>query len=534
MVPRTRLELVRSCERGILNPLCLPFHHPGPRKVKVHDELLPKVCQLKCLSLLAAFFLLSCATQKRREFEPEALLSLHRPKWFSANEKHSLRDSTGKNQTHLFFDISPEFTEKDQFANVVITTLENSHLAYSVDVVSGQRYYSHSYCNQGDVWNKKSGTFGRPYFSIGFMPRILDQAGDPQKVIVFGGRDRLKASLDHDFVRVRIIGSYIEESCPDANCLSRDTWVSRLVFVAVDPMEPNYSDVKDISDFLVNHSWEKLQPTLENLDGRNFSGDRTYPATRVKKLLLYKESLQLFRKRSAFMSDTEIEKIQKGCHALYDKLWADVGLDRDEDKPSLNQDELRKKLKVREELGDKKKPIGKIARFQRFIKKYFNETATCEKFVYHGNINNDPERFWFYSYIGMYTRLHKEGYYFDCRRKAWTENIYNVNGDPVHLILNEIDLCTDKDIDLAMGYMPNLLKSVKSVLGRHYRFIDYDTHEFGTHRKIYSWVQMKNKKFDCRPDPNRMIMDKMSVFPEDVSWKRWDVIDVANEMKIIY
>ena len=489
---------------------------------------------MKCLSLLAALFLLSCATQKGREFEADALLSIYEPKWFSANEKHSLRDSAGRIQPHLFFDVSPEFTEKDQFANIIITTLENSHLSYNVDVVSGQRYYSHSYCNQGDVWNQKSGTFGRPYFSIGYMPRVLDQAGDPQKVIVFGGRDRLKASLDHHFVRVRIIGSYIEESCPDANCLGRDTWISRLVFVAVDPQEPNYSDIKDIDDFLVNESWEKLRPTLQNLDGRNFSVDRTYPATRVRKLIPYKESLQMFRKRSAFMSDSEIQKIQKGCHALYDKLWTDVGLDREEDKPSRNQEELKKKLKIREEIKEKNKPLGKMARFRIFIKKYFNETATCEKFVYHGNINSNPEQFWFHSYVGMYTRLHKEGYYFDCRRKAWMENLYNVNGDPVHLLPNEIDLCTNKDIDLAMEYMPNHLKSVKGVLGRFYRFIDYDTHEFGTHRKIYSWVQMKNKKFDCRPDPNSMIMDRMTVFPEDASWKRWDVIDVANELKIIY
>ena len=30
-VPEARLELARSCDRGILSPLCLPFHHPGFR-----------------------------------------------------------------------------------------------------------------------------------------------------------------------------------------------------------------------------------------------------------------------------------------------------------------------------------------------------------------------------------------------------------------------------------------------------------------------------------------------------------------------
>ncbi len=29
MVPVTGLEPVRCCQRGILSPLCLPFHHTG-------------------------------------------------------------------------------------------------------------------------------------------------------------------------------------------------------------------------------------------------------------------------------------------------------------------------------------------------------------------------------------------------------------------------------------------------------------------------------------------------------------------------
>jgi hypothetical protein len=489
---------------------------------------------LKCLSLLLAIFLLSCATKKNRAYEAEALLSIYEPKWFAVSEKHSLRDPAGRLQAHLFFDVTPDFTEKDQLTNVIVTTLENSHLAYAVDLVSGQRHYAHSYCNQGDVWNQKSGTFGRPYFSIAYMPRVLDQMGDPQKVLIFGGRDRMRSSIDNHFVRVRVIGSYIEENCLELNCLGRDNWNSRLVFIAVDPQEPTYRDITDIESFGSLQSWEKLQTTLQNMDGRNFSVDRTYPYIRVRKLIPFRESIQLFRKRSAFMSDTEIKKIQKGCLALYDKLWKDVGEDRIEDKPAKNQDELKKKVKAREELREKKQPVGKMARFRGFIKKYFTEAATCEKFVYHGNINFNPEHFWFHSYIGMFIRLHKEGYYFDCRRKVWSENLFNVNGDPVHSLPEEIDFCSDKDMDLAMEYLPNHLKSLKNVMGPHFRFIDYDTHEFGTHRKIYSWVKMDTRKFDCRPDPNALVRDGLQVFPDDASWKRWETIDVEGDPKIIY
>jgi hypothetical protein len=353
-------------------------------------------------------------------------------------------------------------------------------------------------------------------------------------VLIFGGAKRMGESIDHHFVRVRMVGGYVEESCPDLNCLGRDTWTSRIVFVAVDPQDPKLGGVRDIETLQKYESWERLQPTLQNMDGRNFSIDKTYPYIRVRKLLSYNETLQTFKKRSAFMSDKEIVKIQKGCHALYDKLWTDVGADRDEDKPARNQEELKKKLKVREEIKEKKMPVGKLARFRKFVKQYFNEAVTCDKFVYHGNINQNPERFWFHSYVGMYLRLHKEGHYFDCRRKVWAENIIDVNGNPAHVLPDEIDFCSETDMDLAMEYMPNHLKAMKGIMGNFSRFIDYDTHEFGTHRKIYSWVKMNRRKYDCSSDPNELILDKLVIFPEEAAWKRWNVVDVASDMKIIY
>lgn len=489
---------------------------------------------MKCLALLLAVFALACSSKRSREFEAEDLLSIYEPKWFSASEKHSLRDNQGRAQPHLFFDVQPEFTEKDQLTNVIVTTLENSYISYGVDLVSGQRHYAHSYCNQGDVWNQRSGTFGRPYFSIAYMPRVLDQMGEPQKVLVFGGADRLEKSLDHHFTRVRIVGGYVEERCLEQNCLGRDNWTSRLVFIAVDPQDSSYRDVLDVEGFKQSQSWEKLQSTLQNMDGRNYSVDRTFPFIRVRKLLSFQEAVQLFRKRSAYLSDKETQKIQRGCHALYDKLWKDVGEDRIEDKKAKTPEELQKKLRARDEAREQGRPVGKMARFRKFIKKYFNEMATCEKFVYHGNINRNVEQFWFHSFLGIFIRLHKEGYYFDCNREAWDRNIITVNGEPAHYLPKEIDYCEDKDMDLAMDYLPNHLRSLRGVMGPYFRFIDYDTHEFGTHRKVYSWVKMDHRKYDCSPDPTQQIIEKLRVSPTDVRWKRWEVIDVGDELKIIY
>ena len=47
-VPGARLELARFCNRGILSPLCLPFHHPGIfsfLEVRSRFELLYRVLQ---------------------------------------------------------------------------------------------------------------------------------------------------------------------------------------------------------------------------------------------------------------------------------------------------------------------------------------------------------------------------------------------------------------------------------------------------------------------------------------------------------
>ena len=54
MVPVTGLEPVRYCYRGILSPLCLPFHHTGRKKSGDPDENRTRVTAVKgrCLNLL--------------------------------------------------------------------------------------------------------------------------------------------------------------------------------------------------------------------------------------------------------------------------------------------------------------------------------------------------------------------------------------------------------------------------------------------------------------------------------------------------
>jgi hypothetical protein len=270
------------------------------------------------------------------------------------------------------------------------------------------------------------------------------------------------------------------------------------------------------------------------MEGQNFMSHQAFPSTRIGDLIEYEDAFNYFKKRSIFLNQSELNKIQKGCHVLYDSLWREVGELRAEDKAANTKEELNLKMKLIESLKSQKIPVGFAARFRTFTKKYFKEITTCEKFVYHGNMNRNQESFWFLSYIGLYYRLHREGYHFDCRKKIWQEKTLNNQGQLISDFVRDIDFCRDEsDFDKAMQLLPNFLNSLKSHK-EFFKFIDYDNHTFGTHQKLYSWIKFQTKHFDCKNDPNQEIIKNTQVFPSDINWKNRDTEDMADKMKIIY
>jgi hypothetical protein len=495
--------------------------------------MLARLCQLK--TLLPLLLIVSgCALFGNKKTEVvEQLVDIFPNKWFSINPNHSLLDQNAKPQPHFFFDLEPELVKDNRFISVVVTTPEKSPHAYTLDLNSGQRYYTHSYCSQKDVWNQQTGSFFKPTFTIGIVPRTLDQIGEPQKVIVFGGRKNLQKDMDIRSHQVKLFGAYVEQICPEGNCLGKNNWISRLVLLAVDPEDKKVGHIDNAKDFANMYDWAEVKAHLENLDGRNSMADLSYPGVKIGQIVGLIEAMDYFKKRTIYLSNSETTKIQQGCFSLYDKLWNDVGIERPEDKAVNTVEELKAKLILKKEVKRKDLPVGFGNRFIQFTKKYAKDAATCEKFVYHGNVNKDPDKFWFLTYAGMYYRLHKDGYYFDCGSKTWQKNTLNTEGKPVFVLENEIDRCTTRDIDTAMGYLPNFLNGLKGSGTVYYRFIDYDTHGFGTHRKMYSFVKLKARKYECSNDPNEGIRKEVLTFPEDVTWTTRDVKDIADRMKLI-
>lgn len=490
--------------------------------------MLLRFCQLKSLMIfLLVLNLFSCSTKK--EVKSDRQLPNH---WFSVNKNHSLQDIDENAKTHLLFDSESALDPSAKLVNVMIETYAHSPHAYIIDQLSGQRYFSHSFCKQDDIW-KTSESVNRPSFSVGVIPKVLDQLGLSQKVIVFSKRKEFSDSDKKFPKRVRLVGSYIEQICPSGNCLGKDNWLSRLVFIAVDNEDQFYADVKDLPALQKKINWEKVKAEIQNLAGQNYVGDKLYPSVKVASLVEINEALDYFKKRSIILDNQYLSKIQRGCFILYDRLWDEVGKMRPEDMPANNQDELTKKIKTIEKLKEKRKPYNFAQRFGKFTEKFAGEITTCNRFIYHGNINQDLEKFWFLSYMDIFYRLHRDGHYYDCQTKRWTRNILDINGKRVHDLKKDIHLCSNKDIDMAMNYLPNYLKSLTGE-PHYYRFIDYDNRGFGTHEKIYSWVGVQNLKMSCSKDINEDIKKQTKNFPDDVRWKERESNDYSSKEKIIY
>ena len=493
-----------------------------------------RLCQLKSLLFLSLIAVGGCSYNRPNSEHATTLFTSIKPKWFINNPQHALYDQQGKPKPHQFFDVQTELSKKDVFVNAVILTPEDSDHSYDLDVASGQRYYSHSYCAQKDIWNEYSGTINKPTFSIGFIPRILDKMGDPQKVIIFGGGEKYAKSTDFHEHRIRLVGAANELVCPEGKCDKKSSWIPKLIFLATDLDDKKFEQVTNIVTLQEKIDLIQTRAVLENLDGINYANGTNYPSARIGNFFTLREAMDQYKKESIYLTDDELKKIRPGCHALYEKLWNGVGVEQAEDKPSKTVKELNTKLEIIEKLKIKRKPVGFANRLKKFTAKYYSKFNTCQKYVYAGNINLNPDKFWFLSYVGMFYRLHGDGYYFNCNTKMWSQNFLNDAGKPIYDIKTGLNDCTNRDFDRAMEFLPAFLTALKEHESNFYKFVDYDNHHFGTHQKIYSWVKVKSRRFNCSEDPNPEINKGTKVFPDDVSWKARHFTDIANEKKIIY
>lgn len=148
-------------------------------------------------SLIASLFglgIISCASKDDELFNKTVIKKTHnyRPLWFKTDEKYSFLNDERETVFHPFFDLLPSADMTEKTINYFPVTPKESKYYYEIDLVSGKRYMSHPICEGPDVWRGYEGSISNPPYERGVIPRVLDQIGKPQEIIVFGKSSKKK------------------------------------------------------------------------------------------------------------------------------------------------------------------------------------------------------------------------------------------------------------------------------------------------------------------------------------------------------
>jgi hypothetical protein len=515
------------------------------------------ICQLKTvkLSLMICFLfiLTSCGTKKAAIVKVNAT-----PVWFKTDPRFSMRDQTGSPLVHPFFDLAPFGSEKDNSVNFFVTTPVDSKHYYDIDLPSGKLYRRFSYCEQSDIWGRYEEDVHRPKFAIGVVPRVLDQLGKPQKIMIFGNKkyfgkfDKMARSSQ----RAKVIGGVIHQFCEKYPCKTRDNWLSTLVLIGVNAEDPRYSQIKSLDQLKKKVNWSYFKAFMENGFGRSKNGPFETPAYRMVGEVGAKESLRFALKKGHLFKFEEMRKIRSSCQKLYDYLWEGSKVVR---KVRVETQKIDKKVKkkndylfviesktlsaaptikkrftnqeiiIREKV-EVKKNKRKYENFSNFFfdfySNYVGRYKTCMKFVKPSSLTIDSDRHWYFALINGFMNLENLDYIYRCNKRGWVENSKLSSGKRI-FDLKARRKCSESSLDFAFDQVVTLNTGLKRSSKPYFRFIEYDYGVGGTHQKVQSWIKEDGKMISCSEDDDREARIKFEknnptrVFPIDLQWKRF-------------
>ena len=488
------------------------------------------------ISLLIAFLMIftSCAKKTKKISPVEGKAS-----WLKTSKVYNHKTEHGDYIIHPFFDLVPFASTGDNSINFVMTMPENASNKYQVDLRSGSLFRRHQMCSQKDAWKKYTGNLDRPPYSEGFVPRLLDQLGTPQKIIVFG-----KSRYFTDFQlmptrsqRVRVVGAVLQQYCETYPCRGKNKWLSRLVLVAVNPNDPTFKKITHINQLKKKVDWSYIKAYIQNSDGRHISSDENLPAYRVVGNVGPKESLVNSLKTGHLFKFKEMKSLRSNCQKLYDFLWSGAEAVR---KHKFNLTRKKKfkntvvaksdifsgnvissesnytdTAKVREEKNNLK---NFSMYFNSFHKNYKKRFLTCQKFVRDTSINSNPRRMWYFSFITSFFHAEDLGHIYSCSRQTWIANPMQASGKRSLSTKSHLRNCTSRELDRAFDMTVNLFAGLSRAFQPHYRFIEYDEGGGASHQKIYSWIYSNGDGYSC--DKKRY--NNLSIFPRDINWENFD------------
>lgn len=504
------------------------------------------LCQRKPCKFLLIFGLLIHGSCSRRPIHNDLPPVDAVPVWFKMDPRFSPKNSKEEITPHPFFDLAPFASAKDRSLNFYPLTPEDSKVLYDLDLLSGKKFLRAELCPQKDVWEKYDKKITYPSFTEGIVPRMLDVAGLPQRILVFGMGKFYQSLTPEDMrsFRVRVVGGMVLQYCsyyPCNNALR--PWNSRPYLLAVDLEDSKYRSVFDIDDLKKEVDFNYLEAYLQNAYGRTLlghgkeEGHKELPAYRVLRPISSAKALGFVMKNDHIFSFLELKSLRQQCLKLYDHVWESTSKIRYFKK---NPEQLRKQnLSAAAKIAEQNstvvtnetytKEIEAIgtADFKKFLstfqKKYRTEYNLCIKYVAPANINENPKRLWFFSMLQSFFELDRLGYVYDCGRNSWITNPYNLNKTRTFDFAVKLNSCSLGQLERGIEKAPAYLQGLFSSNLEHLRFIEYDNQPLGTHQKIYSWVNFNGKRVACENKKQNELMavkkNKIEVFPNDVRWE---------------
>jgi len=450
----------------------------------------------------------------------ESLVSSIPARWFETVDRFSLKDSKGAPIPHLFFDTFARVNPKEKTLNFIALTPEGHPTEQGLDLASGQLYLKRKYCVQSDAWNRYEGEINLPPFTMGVVPRVLDQLNTPQKIIVFGQGGYYRKYFKRNFFDARVVGAYVEQTCPHGACVTKGSWLSRLVLIGVQKENKTYQSVKNVEDLKKLVDWPKIRAFIENGQGHNLIVEKFYPAVRMGAVVDASQAFRFLKDYSHFFTNLKLKQMRIGCYKMYDYLWKDfsIGLAQRNGK-AKEKKELKDKNIIFVEGEEKNKTSGFHKRFYKNFKRYHERYKTCSKYILPSSVNANPDRHWFFSFLTGYHKLHELGYFYDCKRGGWASNPYISKKEQVVPLDEQFRSCGEASFNRAMKTLPHFLNTLKERSKDSYRYVDYDNRAFGTHSKIYSWLEHDNKILSCSKDEKgEFFKHKLPTFPKDIRW----------------
>lgn len=500
-------------------------------------------CSLREILLICSLIFSGCSLKKKDEKKPVKSAQKEKyapvkikPFWLKGPDFIVHHTEDFEDEFHAFFDGVPFSDPKARELNVVPTMLKDSKFFYQLDTKSGKVFRSKDLCPQEDVWDKYGGTIYRPPYTEAVVPRLLDQLGYPQKVIVFGESRYFpeKEKFGQNSYRVRVVGGFLEQYCRFFPCGSTREWMSRLVLVAVNPRDPKFAGVKDMDRLREKVDWSYVQAFHENYQGRSLRVTEQQPAYRALGEVNADDAFNFAFQKGYFFKLPQLKTLKKNCWGIYDFTWKGL------EKVRVNQKKKVKDL-IKERNQRTQEQITAIFQsnvvkdeeidlsidelvtfdfsvfFRYWYKKFGMAYSYCKRFVPAANHKVAPRRHWALEYLALFMKMEELGYIYKCSKSAWVENPILRDGSYTIDPLIEKNNCTSREFDNAFATLEQFVNAQAIGHNHFVRYVEYDTGVGGSHHRIYSWIEETGKRMSCLDEYDRK--DIPPAFPPNVEWE---------------